>query len=94
MAGQAVALRDCGDDRPQPRIMGVRHFRKQMVLDLVVQTPGQPGGDARASSKVGRGAELVQRPVVTWPDSSKLHARCEVSNLKDDGEHPAQHDMK
>ena len=47
VALQTMALRDDPHDRPQPRIMGMRDVRKQMMFDLVVQAAGEPGGDAR-----------------------------------------------
>ena len=66
MAGQSLAFGYGAYDRPQPRIMGVRHRWKQMMFDLMVKTAGQPGRNAGAGGKVGRGADLVHGPIVTW----------------------------
>jgi len=43
VAFQPVALGGGVDDRTQPRIMGVRHVREQVMLNLMVQAAGEPG---------------------------------------------------
>ena len=46
VALQALALGSRADDRPKSRIMGVRHVREQVMLNLVVQSAGKPGGNS------------------------------------------------
>lgn len=91
---KTVAPGDGADDRPKPRIMGVRDVRKQMMLDLVVETAGEPGSEPQGGREIGRRADLVHSPIVTFPNASKLHSGREVRELKDDRQEPAEDKMK
>ena len=74
--------------------MAVRHVGKQMMFDLVVEAAGKPGDEPRRRGEVGGRSELVDRPIIPNPDSSKLHPRRQMRNLKDDREQPAEDEME
>ncbi len=64
VAMQPVPLGDGADDRPQSGIMAMRHIGEQVMLDLVVEPAGKPSGEARGRGEVGRGDDLVSRPIL------------------------------
>ena len=94
MASKAFLRGSRADDRPQSRIVGVRDIREQMMLDLVVEAAGKPGDEARAGGEVRGRADLVQGPIVSGANASKLHSGSEMGKLKYDRQQPAQHDVK
>jgi hypothetical protein len=94
VALEPVTFGDRPNDGSKARVMGMRDVRKQMMLDLVIETASEPGSEARARGEVRRGANLVRGPIISFANASELHPGREVCNLEDYRHHPAQDGMK
>ena len=90
----ALSFGDFPDDVSQCRVVGMRHIREEVMLDLVVQATGEPGRQTRASRKIRCRPHLVRGPVVPFDNSVEFHVPRQMRNLEHQRKQPAEDRME
>src|SRR3984885_11713981 len=91
-----IFLAGLPDDLADRRVMDMRDFGEEMVLDLEVQSPNQPGYNGIACGKIRGSPDLVDSPLVLhlarglvgYRESSKLDG---MSELEDHAKYKTGH---